>query len=33
LDNWVVDIHKKLDMKDKLIEVLQLKLIEIEDVS
>jgi hypothetical protein len=28
LDNWVVDLHKQLDMKDKLIEALQLKLIE-----
>jgi len=28
LGNWVVDLHKQLDMKDKLIEALYLKLIE-----
>jgi predicted RNase H-like nuclease (RuvC/YqgF family) len=28
LDNWVVDLHKQIDLKDKLIEALQLKLIE-----
>jgi predicted nucleic acid-binding Zn-ribbon protein len=28
LDNWVIDLHKQIDLKDKLIEALQLKLIE-----
>ena len=28
LDNWVVDLYKQLDMKDKLIEALQRKLME-----
>jgi peptidoglycan hydrolase CwlO-like protein len=28
LDNWIVDLHKKIDSKDKLIEAHQLKLIE-----
>lgn len=27
LHNWVVDIHKKIYLKDKLIEEFQLKLI------
>jgi len=28
LDNWVIDLHKQIDLKDRLIEALQLKLIE-----
>ena len=28
LDNWVIDLHKQIDLKDKLIEALQVKLIE-----
>jgi hypothetical protein len=27
LDNWVIYIHKKIDLKDRLIEAIQLKLI------
>jgi peptidoglycan hydrolase CwlO-like protein len=28
LDNCIIDLHKQIDLKDKLIEPLQLKLIE-----
>jgi len=28
LDNWVVELHKQIGLKNKLIESLQLKLIE-----